>query len=224
MPAPSQTDPVTLFGDIEQGVWGVVVESDEPRWSLASPDGDALSAAGQPDVEPVDSTTASAGAVDTLELCRVRVPINAGGAERQLDLPGVRCAALTAKKLGSVRLLGMWFPSGPELALAAIRPKSASGQDRDQVMVLAGGQEQPVALDPRLSTTYDGGGNPRRVGIELWLADAEDGEQRSQRMAAQATGASLSVGEGAAPVAAYALRCRSHGAVGTGVYALLQLS
>ena len=31
-------------------------------------------------------------------------------------------------------------------------------------------------FDPRLSTTYNGAGEPRRFGIELWLGEDEDGD------------------------------------------------
>lgn len=223
MPAPSQTEPVTLFGDLEQGVWGVAVGADGARWSLAGSDGTTVSAGEPLTVHTVDATTATAEAPDMLELCRVRGRVSMDGVDRDLDLPGVRCAALNARKLGSVRLLGMWLPDGSELALAAVRPKSTSGQDRDQVVALGNGEEQPLVIDPRLSTTYDSTGAPRRVSVELWLAESEEGDQRSRRMAAEATGASLAVSESPAPVAAYALRCHDRGAVGTGVYALLRL-
>lgn len=224
MRAASQTEPVTLFGDLDQGIWGLAVGADGARWSLAGPDGASVATGTQLSVEPVPSTTATAEGPDLLELCRVRGRINVEGADRELDLPGVQCAALNAGKLGSVRLLGVWFPDGRSMALAAVRPKSTSGQDRDQVVVLGSGEEQPLVIEPRLSTTYDAAGAPRRVGVELWLAESGDGEQRSRRVAAEATGGSLTMSEGAAPVAAYALRCHSRGAVGTGVYALLRLS
>lgn len=224
MPTTSQTEPVALFGDLAQGVWGLAVGADEPRWSLAGPDGVGVAISVPLSIEPVEPTTASDGAADVLELCQVRGAISVDGTEREVALPGVRCLALDGHRLGSVRMLGMWFPGGPALALAALRPTSASGQDRDRVLALAGGEEQPLAIDPRLSTTYDRVGVPRRVGVEVWLGDSEDAEHRSRRMAGEATGAALAVSEGSTPLEAYALRCHCQGQRGTGVYAMLRLA
>ncbi len=139
------------------------------------------------------------------------------GAEREFDVGGMRSAALPLDGRDSLRLFAAWFPAGHEIAAArATRPKGAKGHDRDSVGVVARGEEHQLVIDPRLSTTYDHSGEPRRVGLELWLGDDEEGEVWPRRVAGAATGSRLeSPGLGA-----YAFECVSRGEPGAGVYVL----
>jgi hypothetical protein len=69
----------------------------------------------------------------------------------------------------AVRLISAEFEDGQALALASLRPRGTSGHDRDQVAHHLERSGEPVALsDALLSTEYDAGGLPRRIGIELW--------------------------------------------------------
>jgi hypothetical protein len=102
--------------------------------------------------------------------------------------------------------------------MLAARPKGAKGHDRDSVEVIARGEEHPLVVDPRLSTTYDEHGAPRRVGIELWLGDEPDGELLSRRVAGDATGSAVAE----AGLSAYAFECVSRGESGAGIYVLLR--
>jgi hypothetical protein len=82
--------------------------------------------------------------------------------------------------------------------------------------VVARGEEHPLVLDPRLSTTYDHDGDPRRVGVELWLGDDEQGELWPRRVAGMATGARV----GRTGFSAYVFECTSRGELGAGIYVL----
>jgi hypothetical protein len=227
------TEVVTLFGDAEQGVWGVGIGDDQPRWSLAGFDGAVVAPKGPltvsesstPNLNDAGEQAASTPeALELLMFCRVTGVVTVDGKDVTVDLPGMRCAALSTGKLGSLRLFGSWLEGGRELALAAVRPKGAGGQDRDDLEVLTVGDRHSVVFDPRLSTTYDQIGAPLRVGVELWLGDSDDGDQFPRRFNGEATGATLAVDGGGLPLKAFALRCRSRGQSGTGVYGLLQRS
>jgi hypothetical protein len=122
--------------------------------------------------------------VDVLELCEA--------ARAGVDLPALRQQLTSGAS--SARLVGAWFEDGSTVGLLARRPKGAKGQDRDEIDVgLAGAAAEAgiKVFDPRLSTTYDGAGEPRRFGLELWLGEDEDGEQRPLRIGGEATGEAI---------------------------------
>ncbi|MGH8229775.1 MAG: hypothetical protein ACREU3_18050, partial [Steroidobacteraceae bacterium] len=104
------------------------------------------------------------------------------------------------------------------LGMVAARPKGANGHDRDSVDVVARGEEHALVVDPRLSTTYDATGAPRRVGLELWLGDDPDGELWPRRVAGASTGSTVA----GAGLSAYAFECVSRGEPGAGIYLLLR--
>ncbi len=237
----SETAPIAMFGDLDAGLWGIVVGGDKPHAAIArltdaevslepadldlsDPDIWTLTGSGCAlRIERADATTSTADDDGSLEPCRVSGAASFDGIEREFDVGGVRSAALTIDRLDSLRLLGSWFPAGHEVALLAARPKGAKGQDRDVITAVARGEEHPLVLDPRLSTTYDERGDARRVGVELWLgeSDDEDSEQWSRRVAGIATGSNV-VGNAAGTVlSARALECVSRGELGAGVYLLL---
>lgn len=237
----SETAPLAVFGDLEADLWGIVVGGDQPHaavagltaaevslepaeldlsdadiWTLTGP-GYALR------IERADATTSTADDDGSLEPCRVSGAANFDGVEREFDIGGVLSASLAIDRLDSLRLLGSWFPAGHEVGLLAARPKGAKGQDRDVITAIARGEEHPLVLDPRLSTTYDEHGDARRVGVELWLgeSDDEDSEQWSRRVAGIATGSNVVGTTAGAALSARALECVSRGELGAGVYVLL---
>jgi hypothetical protein len=228
--------PIVIFGDHEADIWGTLAGGEQPRIAVAGitdadvvfqpadldlEDGDVwtVTAAGCVlRIERADATTATLDDERPLEPCRVSGSATIGGVEREFDLGGVRSPSLSATGLDSLRLLGTWFPAGHEIAMVSARPKGAKGHDRDAVGVVARGEEHPLVIDPRLSTTYDEHDEPRRVGVELWLGDDEDGEQWPRRVAAAATGSYVA----ADGLSAYALQCVSRGEPGAGVYVLLR--
>ncbi len=152
---------------------------------------------------------------------RVTGTINVGAGEHDLDIGGVVTRAQFNGSTGSLRVIGSWFPAGHQIALQSTRPLSSKGHDRDQIDVIALGEREAVAFDPRLSTTYSGGA-PIETGIELWIGADEDADQYPRRVSGVATGAGVSSAAEDITVTAYALECLSRGELGAGVYLLVR--
>jgi hypothetical protein len=226
--------PIAVFGDLDADVWGVLIGGDTPQLAVAGlttadvelrpmdldlEDGEiwTLTAAGCAlRVERAGATTMTAVGAQRLEPCRVSGAVTVEGIERELDVGGVRDAEFMLGGRDSLRLFASWFPAGHEVALLAARPKGAKGHDRDSVSVVARGEEHPLVIDPRLSTTYDHHGEPRRVGIELWLGEDEEGDLWPRRVAGTATGSRVD----RSGFSAYAFECASRGETGAGIYVL----
>lgn len=230
------TAPLAVFGDLDGDLWGVVVGGEQPRAAVARL-GDAgvelqradldrsdddvwelIGAGCELRVERAEATTTNENGDSALEPCRVNGSVTLDGDRREFDIGGVRSSALDTGGRDSLRLFAAWFPAGHEIALISARPKGAKGHDRDSLDVIARGEEHRLVVDPRLSTTYDDDGAPRRVGLELWLGDDPDGELWPRRVAGASTGSSVA-GEG---LSAYAFDCVSRGEPGAGIYLLLR--
>ncbi|MDE3130389.1 MAG: hypothetical protein KGL16_04495 [Acidobacteriota bacterium] len=228
--------PVAVFGDLEGDLWGVVLGGERPQaavarladadvelrpaglelgdddvWLLTAPGCDLR-------VERAQAGTETEGGAGTLDPCRVSGAVTLDGNEREFDLGGVRSAALALDGNDSLRLFAAWFAGGHELAVLSARPRGAKGHDRDSIGVVARGEEHPLVVDPRLSTTYDSSGVPRRMALELWVGDEPDGELWPRRVAGLATGSCVAR-DG---LVAYAFECVSRGEPGAGVYLLLR--
>ncbi|HEX3618330.1 MAG TPA: hypothetical protein VHU61_17425 [Solirubrobacteraceae bacterium] len=230
------TVPLAVFGDLDGDLWGVVVGGEQPQAAVArlTDAGVELRAADldlsddevweltgadyELRVERAEATTGSEDRDASLEPCRVSGSVALDGNRREFDIGGVRSSALESDGRGSLRLFAAWFPAGHEIALLASRPKGAKGHDRERLDVVARGEEHPLVIDPRLSTTYDDHGAPRRVGLELWLGDAPDGDLLPRRVAGSSTGSSV---DGEA-LSAHAFACVSRGEPGAGIYVLLR--
>jgi hypothetical protein len=233
---------VTVFGDFEADLWGVLVNGPRPMIAVSSLSG-AESSFVTAATRPADAgglTVVAPGlalriAPASEERTTITATESAGrltpmwvsgaatvdGSERELEVGGLGLSTLAPKGAGSVRLFAGWFPAGRAVALLAVRAADAKGHDRDEIEVAALGEEHPLVLDPRLSTTYDGSQEPIRIGIELWLTDSpEDEEQWSRRVAGQATGSRVTAPAPLPPFSAYALRCVSRGETGAGVFLL----
>lgn len=227
-------EPIALFGDLEADVWGVLIGGDAPRlavaglasadvelrpatldledgetWTVTAP-GCALR------IERADAVAMTADGDHGLEPCRVSGAATVAGVERELDVGGIRGTGFGLDAAESLRLFASWFPAGHEVAVLSARPKGAKGHDRDSVGAVARGEEHPLVIDPRLSTTYDNDGLPRRVGVELWLGEDEDGDLWPRRVAGMATGSRV----GRAGFSAHAFECASRGEAGAGIYVL----
>lgn len=234
--------PMALFGDLEGKIWGFLAGATTPSLAVAECNGE------QPLASPVQldlgdssvwtvtgpgcslrieaaeagSTTAEAGSTTTqagvIQPCLVTGSLTVHGTTRELVAPGVRSQRLGSPEHGRLRLFASWFPAGPEIALLSLRPDGSASHDRDRITMVARGEERPLVVDPRLSTTYDRDGNPLRVGIEFWLGEAGEEEDGllPRRVAGHATGAVAS----AATLRAHAFSCVSRGEPGTGVYLL----
>jgi hypothetical protein len=228
--------PLAIFGDLDADLWGIVVGGGQPRaavgrltdagielrpaeldagddevWTLVGAGCDLR-------VERADATTASDDVERELDPCRVSGSVELDGNRREFDVGGVRSSSLSVDGRHSLRVFAAWFPGGHEIGIVAARPEGAKGHDRDHVAVIARGEEHPLVVDPRLSTTYDATGTPRRVGLELWLGDDPEGELWPRRVAGTSTGSSIAeVGFGA-----YAFQCVSRSEPGAGIYLLLR--
>jgi len=232
----SAAAPVVLFGDLDGDLWGVIVGGEQPRAAVGRL-GDAdlelrpaeldtaeddvwtlLGAGCDLRIERAEATTGAEDERLRLEPCRVSGSVEVGGNRRELDVGGVRSETLDPAGRETLRLFAAWFPAGHQIAMIAARPAGAKGHDRDSIGVIARGEEHPLVLDPRLSTTYDGAGAPRRIGLELWLGDDPEGDLWPRRVAGASTGSSVT----GASLSAHAFDCVSRGEPGAGVYALLR--
>lgn len=231
-----QAAPVAIFADLEGDLWGIVLGGERPRAAVARLTGAEVelrpaeldlededvwtvgTAGCALRIERADCDSATADGQGALVPCRVSGSATIDGAELELDVGGVRAAALSADGWESLRLFGAWFAGGHELAVLSSRPNGAKGHDRDSLGAVARGEEHPLIVDPRLSTTYDASGVPLRVGLELWLGDDADGELAPRRVAGLATGSRVAL-DG---LSAHAFECVSRGEPGAGIYLLLQ--
>jgi hypothetical protein len=118
----------------------------------------------------------------------------------------------------ALRLVSAVFDDGRALALAALRPKGASGHDRDSVAqhFERSGEEIAVA-EALMSTEYDPDGLARRIGVELWV----EPDSPPLRVAADREGELEITGDGIRREIAR-MSFRLEGVEGTGVYELLR--
>ncbi|HWD68889.1 MAG TPA: hypothetical protein VG293_01770 [Solirubrobacteraceae bacterium] len=228
--------PIAIFGDLDGDLWGVVVGGIQAQAAIGRlTDADlglqpAELDAGDDDVwtligagcdlrvERADASSSSVQGEGDLDPCRVSGSVELDGNRREFDVGGVRSSTLNVDGHDSLRVFGAWFPAGHEIGIVAARPQGAKGHDRDSITVIARGEEHPRVIDPRLSTTYDDAGTPRRIGMELWLGDDPEGELWPRRVAGTSTGSSVTGSE----LGAYAFECVSRGEPGAGIYLLLR--
>jgi hypothetical protein len=236
MSAVHTAGPLVAYADLEGDLWGIVIGGEQPQAAVArltgadielrpaelDLDDDEVWLVTAPGcalrVERADASSATAEGEGALEPCRVSGSATIDAAELEFDVGGVRAATLSADGGDSLRLFAAWFAAGHELALLAARPKGAKGQDQDSLEAVTRGEEHPLVIDPRLSTTYDKAGAPLRVGLELWLGEDPDGELSPRRVAGLATGSQVAT-DG---LSAHAFECVSRGEPGAGMYLLLQ--
>jgi hypothetical protein len=135
------------------------------------------------------------------------------------DHPVTRFPEVDPRAVDSARLVAVWLENGDVFTLSAQRPRGARGQDRDDVSVVLPASHAPMQVfDPRLSSEYAADGRPQRFGVELWLGEDPDGDQRPLRLAGEADGAGASDG----PVSVVPMRAHSAGVPGRGIYILIR--
>jgi len=196
--------------------------------AFAGPTGWGIEAEGGPPV------LAGAGGPSDHELAATPLPgaaVSQGGGELAVckvaigpvEGIGVRWPGEPDGRFESVRLVAAGFSAEHAVGLAAVRPPGAKGQERDVVAAVSLGEREGVSVfDPRLSTTYAGDGALRRVGIELWLGETEEGEQYPHRVAGEPSGEPLALEADDLELHAYGLTCHSRGEDGSGVYVLIR--
>jgi hypothetical protein len=229
------------FGDLQRGIWGAAWCEAESFVAFGTLDRDAAtvdasaSIAGNSAAEEwrlsgdaIDCTVSPEGDAVTLpgvdgfdQVCRIRGRCTVEGAVREFDAPGVRGSRDAAVVGGfeSVRELMAWFADRDAIALTALRPPHASGQDRDLVVASLFDPDGAVNVaDPLLSTTYAADGLPLRVGLELWMDQDESEQLYPRRAAGQALGTGASATRSELDLHARPLRWQSHGLEGAGIY------
>ncbi len=151
------------------------------------------------------------------ELCRVTGAV--AGAE--IDCVGVRAELTQVRpgELGSVRGFSGWVSAEEAVTLLALRAGSEAHQERDLVAATVFEPDRWMSShDPRLSTTYDGDGNPTRATLELWISQGE--REFPRRAAGEAAGPAVTVAGDDVTLLVLPLRCHSRGSDGAGVYLL----
>jgi hypothetical protein len=141
-------------------------EGDGTAWRISAPDSYELV------MEPLGQAAALADG-GQISLCRVTGTIGA----QQLDGLGALTRRPAGGGFGLERSVTAWFDPQLGFALAARRPRGASGHGEEQLEAVAfrGEPLEPATIElPRLSTTYDPAGAATHAGIELWeSAEAE---------------------------------------------------
>lgn len=238
------------FGDLDAGLWGAA-------WSPAGNGAACIAVGSGPATELLTATlsgadeedpwqlegaglqltlTASAHAAAGAELsgfdqlCHATGQLTIGGSEHRLDSAGwrgVRDGQLELDRIESFRQVAAWFGSDEGLALTALRPRSAHGQDSDLVTAsVLEPQPLPAVEDSRLSTTYTAAGIPARAGLELWFEERSGDDdphadtQFPRRAAGEAMGAGLEWEVAGFTVHGAPFRWHSRGRDGSGVYLL----
>ncbi len=239
---PTAPRPIAIFGDGDLGIWGLLVDDEQPRLALATLDTApaevkfvpatvdrdddevwSVSAGGHSlRFEKGEATTLTPGDGLGLQPLRVTGTAVLGDKTQEIDVAGVVSQTGLDAAADSLRLFGSWFPAGHQIVLRAARPRGAKGQDRDLIDVIALGENEALVFDPRLSTTYDSDSAPRQAGIELWIGADDEADQYPRRVSGVASGSSIAETSGGAKLSAHALHCLSRGEAGVGVYLLLR--
>ncbi|MFZ0388751.1 MAG: hypothetical protein WAL22_24010 [Solirubrobacteraceae bacterium] len=225
---------VVATGGAEPVATAIAWNADGPEWGLS---GDRVALAVSPISEPehqagddmhddahddAPPSPAVAGVREPAwagqqELCRVTGTV--AGAE--IDCVGVRTELTQVRsgELGSVRGFSSWVSAEEAVTLLALRSESEAHHDRDLVAATVFDPDGwMTSNDPRLSTTYDGDGNPTRATLELWIAQGE--REFPRRAAGEAAGPAVTVAGEDATLWVLPLRCHSRGHDGAGVYLL----
>jgi hypothetical protein len=236
--ASNEAVPIAAFADPAATAWGIVVGGTAPLVVVGSLAPDSSAGSGAPlevqtaasdwslswagsdlTLSPTPPDAASEGIDGTLELCRVSGTVTLDGAACEIDCAGVRSGQFPSARFDSSRLVAAWFPGDAGMALLAIRPSGAKGHERDSVLAAVRGETEPATVfDPRLSTTYEGDGTPRRLGVELWLGESEEADLHSRRFAGESLNSIATLRSAGVRIDGYALRCQGGDAAGPGVY------
>ena len=162
------------------------------------------------------------------QLCEVRGVVTVHGQRIEVECLGQRGHAWGTPdwdKIALARSVSAWTGEGTGLALHALRSAKAKHHDEEALIAYLVGMgehadaEAPAPVeDPRLSTTYDGEGRQRRVGLELWEHEESDFPSRASGEAL--CGTTLDLGRLRMDLAFF--RMTVNGRPGVGRYELLR--
>jgi hypothetical protein len=211
---------VTLVWDADGPEWGLTGDrislTVSPTSEPQPPAGDGQSPVGD-DERPPPAAAASPTWSGRQELCRVTGTVDGA----KVDCVGVRTELTQVRPgdLGSVRGFSGWVSAEEAVTLLALRPGSEAHHERDLVAATVFEPDRWMSShDPRLSTTYDGDGNPTRATLEMWITQGE--REFPRRAAGEAAGPSASVTGDQMTLQVLPLRCHSRGSDGAGIYLL----
>ncbi len=215
----------------DDGAWRLEGEGTELSVTAASAPApaDAVAAGGDASAAGEDRSLPDGGAGAAPELCRVRGRLAVAGAHA-FDAVGVRVTLAPASGSrraakdtpSSLRLVAAWFPDGTAVGLVAARPRRAGHHDGERVAAAVFDSDAWIAVtDPRLSTTYDADGRPRRMNLELWIGDGE--REYPRRAAGEVSSPGPATAAGDLALSVTPLTCHGRGPTGAGVYALARL-
>ena len=214
-------------GTAEPVAVAVTWEADAADWRISG-EGVSLSvsavAAPEPpepgEGEPPRAEPATPSWSGRQELCRVTGSL----ADVEIDAVGVRTELerVGAGRLGSVRGVTGWLSAEEAVTLLALRaPGEAHHEDDLVAATVFDADGWSPSLDPRLSTTYDGDGEPSRATLELWISDGE--HELPRRAAGEASGPPVRITHDATTLEVRPLTCHLRGRDGAGVYLLASL-
>ena len=187
--------------------------------------GDGLDLTFTPAGESVELELAEVGLSFAYQLARVTGQLVRDGDELAVDCAGQRShrwGAPDGKRFRALRVVSACFAADTGLIVLAARPRKARGHESDLMAgVLVEGGVPVDIFEPRLSSTYNAEGVPRRVGLELWIGDDDDeeAEHYTRRAAASAIGPWLPCGEA---TRSELLHWHMRGQEGVGVYELVE--
>ena len=154
---------------------GVTVETLEPlaRWRARFGDyfDVELSALSAPAALTVEHPAGRAGGMNGYEqLCRVRGTVE----DRPVDCLGQRGHSWGRPdwdRIALARTMSAWLDDQTAVSLTAVRSNKAKHHgDEDVAAYVVSGGVPELMEEPLVSTTYDGDGRQRHVGLELWPA------------------------------------------------------
>lgn len=155
------------------------------------------------------------------QLVRVEGTVRTGDATAAISGVGQRghtWGTVDWTGLGLIRTISAWVGDGG-IVLESARPEDAAGHDAERIWAALVEQGEPIpVLDPRLSTTYDGDGHQRRVGLELWMTEDEGHPVRAAGEAI--CGSSMDLGALTLDLAFF--RWHAEGHTGVGRYDVLK--
>jgi hypothetical protein len=228
------------FGDLEAGLGGLAWDLGEPGALLLS-GGEVRSATFAVERDLETTTIEITAGSDTLEatLNPQRTLIEHPDAENPVELRATACVAEVRPKGGSqtvecpghssewvgdpldgaavLRHLAIGGAPDSQLIASARGKPGADGHGSERVVGWLLTADSGVPFEETLiSTQYDDGGDPTRIGLELWPEDAD----QSSRAAATRVSGSLLGGSRAGSVWAGLFRCHTDGTEGLGTYLL----
>ena len=165
------------------------VEDPLHRWTVrfdAGEHGFALTfdAAGPPAaLEPGEPAARAGGLTGYEQLCHVHGSVHIGTqthAVRSLGQRGHTWGVPDWAHMDAVRVLAAWIEDGTGVAFRAVRPAGATAHGDDASWAAVLGATGNLRVDePRLSTTFDDVGRPRRAGLELWVGRDDEIPRRA---------------------------------------------